>query len=183
MGAELLTPCKLGEVRASTENPQLLGEPCQHTDLDYTKSGYRPLLSAEIVHSIYVQNTSGGNLTCGLSAAWSTTSGNPGRKIGAVASDNTPGAGLVDPYVPSGVIANLQFFHLITEGPALVTHDGNGTIVAGDQLVGATAGKFDKFDPAATAASENNNQTARAIDTPADDDDGTKFRARVRYPK
>jgi hypothetical protein len=175
-------PYGLGKTAVSGETTHLLGHRAFFADVDVAASGAKPVLTALVIEALWVKNNSGGALLPAEIASWdaganSTVGKNAGAKAGAI----TGAAGVVDPYLPAAGVANLDHFWLITKGPTTVIHAGNDTIVRGNGLVTGAAGRVDLYEAGAADPDDAVARFGRAIDTPANNNAGTKFRALVDF--
>lgn len=171
-------PYDLGQTAVSGENTHLLGRVATFDDLSRTASGVPNVLTGLPIKARWVKNNSGVALLPGEIVTYQ--SGYAGQYVDAKCGAAEPGVGVVDPYLPAAGVADGYHFWIIMEGPCSVLHAGNDTIGADDLLVTAAAGRVDKYDGTATAATEPNSLFGRAMENPADVA-ATSFRALVKF--
>jgi hypothetical protein len=178
---ERKNPYPLGKTAAADELTHLQGYRAYFNDHDLDTVGAKASLSAHTIEAVWVKNGTSAALLPGEMATWATSANAlVGKQVGAKAAAGSEAAGVVDPYVGSAGVADGRHFWLIVKGPVDVIHAGNDTIVRGDGLVVAASGRADKYDDGTTAA-EISSRFGRAIDTPANNNAGTKFRALVDF--
>lgn len=98
------------------------------------------LRSGRLITARLVRNVSGFALTPGRAVAWAT--GHRGRRVaGHTATTNAEIAGIVDPFLPSAGVADLDLFWIIREGPVLLKTplDASAAWAEGDFLYALTA--------------------------------------------
>lgn len=179
--AERLVPYEMGTTAIAGELTNLLGYRGTFNDFDYDGTGAIQQVSGMTIVAVWVKNGSGAALLPGEIATWGTTSGDAGTIVGAKAAALSVAAGVVDPFLPAAGVAANKHFWLVVQGPTQVIHAGNDTITAGESLVVATNGRVDEFVPTDTAAKDAASCFGWAIDTPANNNAGTKFRALVNF--
>jgi hypothetical protein len=153
-------------------------------DNDWTRANGQIVRKSAMTTTIrLVKNTSGGNLTCGMIAKYAVTG--VCIHVDGIAATDTPGAGVIDPFVNGGFIAANEIFFLFVGGPMPVQQNAGNTIVNGDRLVVGANGRVDEYDAAPgtddAAQAEATNNRGVAIDSPANTDAGTAFRAHMNF--
>lgn len=144
----------LGSTGSASELAHLLGSQGRFNDIDYSSTqAVKPRLSAIPIEAVWVKNESGGALLPCEIPIWKTTG--VGTSVGVKTSALSPGAGVVDPYLPAAGVANGEHFWLIRKGPAKVIQYGSAAWDAGDPLITGADGRVDEFDPTDADASEN----------------------------
>lgn len=182
MSQSAQTAYGLGKTAAASELAHLLGQRGLFLDKAWGDVGVVGDNTGMFVEAQWVKNNGGTTLLAAEMAVWEDdAAAQVGTMVDATAGAASAAAGVVDPFLPSSQVATLRHFWLIVKGPTQVIHAGNDTIVAGDGLVTAAAGRADLYDGTATAASEVTSRFGRAITTPADNVAGTKFRALVDF--
>lgn len=151
-----------------------LGQRCEFPDCDYAAQGVKPELSGMMIEAVLLRNDSGDVLLPSEGIIYSTK--DPGAEAGAQWGADSHGHGVVDPFLPAAGVADGETFLCFTRGPVKVIHAGNDTIVKGDALETGAAGRVDKY---ASAAGKSTARLGIAMETPANNSAGTKFRALI----
>lgn len=165
---------------AADELPHLLGGEYEFQDTGVpTDAGVTPVKSGMMITARAVLNDTGNALLPGEIFSWDASY--VGTGAGAKNDAKLPGAGVVPIHVGSAGVADGKVFWAITKGPATVVHAGSTTIVANGPLQSAASGRVILYDITATSTVELYGLVGRALETPADDNAGTKFRALVDF--